>query len=660
MIFGMTRSNALLQPWIVSLSSLLGALDLQGRNPRLEELRWRLHQRLLLVAAGLCAAFFALNLGRGHWDETGVGLLLCLGAWAWLRKHPAHSRIVARLNLLWFLGMGAFAIFGLESPAVHWALLAMTIMPVFGALLDGPIGGGVAALATVACAIAALATGQTYGMPLGVAFAIPATLCLFSVSLGHTWLFYQFVERRQQSAQALAATTAATERLARTLSDDVIQATAGLRRSLQTGWDDGEAAQALRQVLTQSRQRLPAALPRNSVDPQDWLTSLRGSTHRFFLGVAFLAALTALAAVLWMGFPLWELAAVMATITAMLLWLGDTGSPRWRWRLDAFVLACLAVMGADVLLSATAPAASLLFLPLVVFYAGMLGPAWMGPAAWAAGSGLLALAWRALPPLPGHGIKLLVLGLTSLTLMAISLATLPLYRRLLEELKADEDRLHGGLQAFRRLMSTLFHDLANPLAVLLGLAALPAQERQPGDLERARRMVERLQAVSEAARRAANRQDPDWSPLSAGHLADSLVDIFRERLDRHDLQLQRGDGMDLPLRQGGSVLRDSILGNLLSNAIKFSPAGGVIRFSAQRRDGGVCLRLQDAGPGFPAQTLQDLSRGSAPKPRPGQDGEQGSGFGLLLAQSYAKDLGGRLTLSNPTGGGALVELWLPD
>lgn len=643
-----------------ALGRLLRAIQAGPRDPRMEAMRWRLHLRLLLISAALSAAFFFINLGRGHWDETGLGAVASLGAWAWLRQHPAQSRLVARVMVCLFLGLGSYALFALTTPAVHWALLAMTIMTVFGTLLDGPISGSLAAGVTALSASIILLRGGAPYSPLSVAFAIPTTLSLFSTALAHTWLFGQLVQRQQRSANAVQQTTQATEVLARTLSEEVTQATQRLQVALQKGLDGLVQAHDLRGVLKDARVRLPEALPRNSVDAQGLLEELRSSVHRFFLGVAMLVALSATGFILWLKQPLWELAALVGTVTAMLLWLGDPLT-RWRRRLHLFLLACLASIVADIVLSqAHPPAASVVFLPMIVFYAGMLASPRLAYAVFGAGLLLLAYAFNAMGPLPGHGTMLSVVALTSLTLAAISAATVPLYHRLLHDLQLEEDRLHSGLLIYRRLVSTLFHDLANPLAVLQGLAALPKDLRQTGDLERARRMLERLRAVSDSARFAAVSQGHGLAPVTAGELADGLADLFEERLRNRQLALRRGHGMDLQLRQGGSLLRDSILGNLLSNAIKFSPLGGILHFSAERAEGGVWLRLHDAGPGFPDEALRDLARGVAPKPQPGQDGELGSGFGLLLAQSYAKDLGGRLILSNRAAGGAQADLWLPD
>lgn len=643
------------------LLDLLRALVQRAPDPRLEQMRWRLHLRLLLISAALCAGFFCLNLAYGRIDETGFGLLASLAAWAWLRPRPQHNRWVARIVLSFFLGLGIYSALFARPPAPNWSLLAMTLMPVFGVLLDGLLLGGLAALVTTLTALCAVQHLSPDASPLLAAFSIPTTLCLYATSVAHTWLFDQLVLQRQRSAQALALSSQATERLARTLSEEVTQATARLRSALDQGLPGLAQASGLRNVLKDARVQLPEALPRSGGDATALLEQLRSSVNRFFLGVALVVALAAMALILWLGLPLWELAALVATITAMLLWLGDAQSPRWRWRLDVFLLSSLAAMGADVLLSSRQPpAASLVFLPLIVYYAGMLGTTTQVLSVSASGLALIALSWGMDVAAPGNGIILTVLSMTTLSMAGIGLATIPLYHGLLLDLHADEERLHQSLMAYRRLVSTLFHDLANPLAVLQGLAALPSDLQAPGDLERAQRMVERLRHVSDSARFAATRQGAGLQPISAAALAESLADLFTERLRERQLTLHTGPGMQRNLRQGGSLLRDSILGNLLSNSIKYAPSGSDLRLSVEPGDGGTWLRLDDAGPGFPAAALQDLAAGIAPRPTPGHEGELGSGFGLLLAQSYARDLGGRLILSNRAEGGAQAELWLPD
>jgi two-component system sensor histidine kinase MprB len=116
---------------------------------------------------------------------------------------------------------------------------------------------------------------------------------------------------------------------------------------------------------------------------------------------------------------------------------------------------------------------------------------------------------------------------------------------------------------------------------------------------------------------------------------------FNERLSP---ALVRGD----PERLGRAI------SNLLDNAAKWSPEGGEIELTVE--PGRIAVR--DRGPGFAEEDLprvfdrfwrSDEARGT-----------QGSGLGLAIVQRVAEEHGGRARAANAPGGGAVVEIELPE
>jgi signal transduction histidine kinase len=355
--------------------------------------------------------------------------------------------------------------------------------------------------------------------------------------------------------------------------------------------------------------------------------------------------------------PLWQLAVSM-TIVAALLFRDSQDDQRWRWRLRAFVgMALLCVLGDVWFARENPPAASLVFLPTVIFFDCMLDE--LKAALVLCGVALALVVGADLSQGPAYAPMHDTLLLIIPTLLAVSAATLPMYRELLDDLHTESLQLHEGLSAYRRLISTFFHDLANPLAVLSALAHLPAALQTPDDAQRAQRMAGRMDAVAQAARQAMLGSSPKVGRTNLSQLADELYDVFKERLQEKELRWVLNAGPDLPLAQAGPLLRDSILGNLLSNAVKFSPTGGRIELSGFETDGAAHLILSDTGRGIPDDVIEDLAQGRVPKTRPGTDGETGTGYGLLLAQTYMQELGGRLVLRPRRDGGTEAELILP-
>ena len=645
-------------PW--TLKDRLWALWARDQDPFLDELRWRLHLRLLLISAALTAAMLVRGYLQSGSLDLLIGLAATLAAWAFLRKAPAYNRLIIRGVLLLFVSLGTHHVWVRGQGVFPPDLLALMIMPVFALLLDGVTTGLLVLAAPILATalwlfrFAQLNSGQT----LAVAFTGLSALGLFFSCLAHTWIFGRLVEERRQAAQAIGATRGAVAQLANTLSQQVFAQTRRLQRDLQEqGLSGLDAALALHGILKDARLARPAELPVDTVQPDALLEGLRRDAMHNYLGVGLVMAGVALVSMLILQVPLWQIALAMTVVAALLYW-GSQGDPRWRWRLRAFLgMGLLCTLG-DVWLSRTSPpAASLVFLPPIVFFACMLDDFWPALLVCALALGLVLAA--ALTQGPGFGPLHATLAFVLPALVAVSAATLPMYRSLLQGLSDEGGQLGEGLKAYRRLISTFFHDLANPLAVLGALAQLPAALRTDEDVLRARRMAARMDGVAQAARQAMLGSAPMTGQANLTQLADELYDVFKERLQEKELRWVLNVGPDLPLAQSGPMLRDSILGNLLSNAVKFSPPGGRIELSGFETGGSAHLILSDTGRGIPSDVLEDLAHGRVPKSRPGTEGETGTGYGLLLAQTYMNELGGRLVLRPRREGGTEAELILP-
>jgi signal transduction histidine kinase len=100
-----------------------------------------------------------------------------------------------------------------------------------------------------------------------------------------------------------------------------------------------------------------------------------------------------------------------------------------------------------------------------------------------------------------------------------------------------------------------------------------------------------------------------------------------------------------------------ILFNLLSNAVGFSPAGGTVVLSAERRPDAVVFTVVDHGPGIPPESKDKVfdwfetdSMGS---------GHRGSGLGLSLVRSFVQLHGGSVAIDSTLGGGTTVTCLFP-
>ncbi|HXU65074.1 MAG TPA: ATP-binding protein, partial [Polyangia bacterium] len=99
-----------------------------------------------------------------------------------------------------------------------------------------------------------------------------------------------------------------------------------------------------------------------------------------------------------------------------------------------------------------------------------------------------------------------------------------------------------------------------------------------------------------------------------------------------------------------------VLGNLLGNAIKFTPAGGAIRLSAERRERMVVVTLSDEGPGIPPDQLGEIFQ---PYRRGADVAVPGKGLGLYISRALVEAHGGALTVESAPGQGSTFRFTLP-
>jgi two-component system sensor histidine kinase CreC len=114
----------------------------------------------------------------------------------------------------------------------------------------------------------------------------------------------------------------------------------------------------------------------------------------------------------------------------------------------------------------------------------------------------------------------------------------------------------------------------------------------------------------------------------------------------------------LPNLRGDVFLLRQALVNLIDNAADFSPAGSDITLRVRRDTSAMRFDVVDQGPGVPDYALPRVFERFYSLPRPGS-GSRSSGLGLCFVAEVASLHGGRATVVNCEGGGAMASLSVP-
>ncbi|MEE4287743.1 MAG: HAMP domain-containing sensor histidine kinase, partial [Erythrobacter sp.] len=230
-------------------------------------------------------------------------------------------------------------------------------------------------------------------------------------------------------------------------------------------------------------------------------------------------------------------------------------------------------------------------------------------------------------------------------------------RRLIAAHNAMETRIAALLDEKDVMLGAIGHDLKTPLAALrVRIESVPDEvqrARMAATIEDITRTLDDILALARVGR---GRSDADArEAVDIAALAESVVEEFEDLGEPATMVLPEG-GPRLVARVQETWLKRA-LRNLVGNAVRY---GGAARVSVAARDGGgIVLRVEDDGPGIPADRIADMlepfTRGEASRNR----ATGGAGLGLTLARAIAEAHEGELVLENRAAGGLRAEIRLP-
>ena len=218
-------------------------------------------------------------------------------------------------------------------------------------------------------------------------------------------------------------------------------------------------------------------------------------------------------------------------------------------------------------------------------------------------------------------------------------------------------------------LAVLAHELRNPLAPIRnGIDMLRISANNPAAAAKVRDMMERQVAhmvhlindLLDVARVNNGKVVLQLAPVDLRQMLANAVEASAAAIDaaRHAITV------DVP---AGPVVFDAdpvrlaqVLGNLLSNAIKYTPPGGTLHLSGQRRGEIIEIGLQDNGIGIPAEHLASVFDMFTQVSRNLERARGGLGIGLSLVQRLVELHGGAVSAASAgLGLGSTFTVRLP-
>lgn len=225
------------------------------------------------------------------------------------------------------------------------------------------------------------------------------------------------------------------------------------------------------------------------------------------------------------------------------------------------------------------------------------------------------------------------------------------------------------LASVGRLAAGLAHEIGNPVGIVQGYLGLMGQLDVAEEERRefCRRAEQELLRISQLVRRLQDLSRPvsgDQEEVDVHLVLDEVVSLLRPQplMDGIDLRLSLLAEESLVRGNADQLLQ--VLLNCLINAADAMRAGGladrgVIEISTDSVVDDSCrsirVAISDTGPGLAEEALANAFDPFFTTKEPGK----GTGLGLSVSYALIKGMGGRISLANREGGGAVVSIELP-
>jgi len=177
-------------------------------------------------------------------------------------------------------------------------------------------------------------------------------------------------------------------------------------------------------------------------------------------------------------------------------------------------------------------------------------------------------------------------------------------------IRAQRDALVTANKQREELTAFLVHDLKNLLQGLLANAEFlvdcedvrgAAREAVHDVRIGATSMYRMVLNLFDIQRSEDGSLVPRLSVIDVGSLLDAVRAEFMRRAAERGIKLEMFVETTTPKLRADRDLLRRLLENLLDNAMRYSPANGTVRVSTFGQDDAIELRVQDDGPGVPAE-----------------------------------------------------------
>ena len=241
----------------------------------------------------------------------------------------------------------------------------------------------------------------------------------------------------------------------------------------------------------------------------------------------------------------------------------------------------------------------------------------------------------------------------------------------LQDITAHKEANRALQAADRRkdeFLATLAHELRNPLAAIRNAAAiLTAMESSNPEVRWVPEVIDRqlaqmsrlLEDLLDVSRIAHDKLALRRQQVELSEIVNNAIETCGPHLDagRHAIEVALAGPIFL---HADPVRLEQVFSNLISNAAKYTPPGGHIRVTGERRGDEVAVVVKDDGVGISPEMLPRLFQIFSQGERALERSQGGLGVGLSLVRGLLGLHGGRVEAkSDGIGKGSEFTVHLP-
>jgi two-component system, OmpR family, phosphate regulon sensor histidine kinase PhoR len=218
-------------------------------------------------------------------------------------------------------------------------------------------------------------------------------------------------------------------------------------------------------------------------------------------------------------------------------------------------------------------------------------------------------------------------------------------------------------------INTMAHDLKTPISNISFAVSLLNREQETSNSPKNQfvsiieaetvKLKDRAKKILGLASVDAVLEDSDdEKEIDIHSLIDHAIDSFKIKLRETHGRIEKHLTASRVIVKGSQLQLSSAIMNIIDNAITHSQGGALIRITTRNEGTGVCIEIEDNGPGIPSHE-QELVFKKAYRVRAGNKLPEGFGLGLYLARTSVEKNGGKLSLSSDGVSGSCFVIQLP-